>query len=288
VPRRKLACASTIAALVAAGCASTGSTSLITGSGSLTPLRPTSGYEVHEASEVADIDGLQMNLQHGFIRQEAAQDAIAARVGELTRCYSQAGAAVDFAAGVVTLRFVVDPRGDTSEVQVIESKLGNFEVERCLVSVGSTVRFPRPQGNAAATVEYDLEFRSTGAVPVQELPAGTLDAELPALHARLGAECKRLGADEVSVTLYVDAAGSVRSMGLASTETLDLEAASCLSAAVRRWRAHTGVVRDGVGRATVPVRTADLVAHRDSAEARRYARSAGRSTRTGRRPRPAR
>jgi hypothetical protein len=284
VPRRKLACASTIAAIWLAGCASQ-STSLTAASGSLTRGHRTSGYEVHEASETTDTDGLQVALQHGVIRQEAAQEAITARLRELTRCYGQAGPAMDFAGGVVSLRFIVDARGATTEVRVIESQLGNFEVERCLMSVGAAVKFPRPLGNATATVDYSLEFRSTGEVPVQELPAGQLDAELPALHARLYAECQRLGADQVSATVYFDAAGTVRSSGLASPEPVDAAAASCVSTVVRRWHLHAGAVHGGVGRVTVPLRAADLVAQYNAAEARRHARSSGRSSTRGRRPR---
>jgi hypothetical protein len=267
--------ASILAGLLAStGCATQSSGEGAESGRTLTRGRPTSGYEVREAAEASDTDGLQINLEHGVISQEAAQEAVMRRWNELTRCYGEAGDSTGFAGGPVSLRFVVDAQGATGEVRVTESRLGSFEVERCLVTVGRTVRFPRPQGNAGANIDYTLEFRSTGAIPVIDLPPGTLDGELPGLYAHLGGACAGLGADEVEATLYVDAAGRVRSAGLASSASIDDEPAACVVAALRRWTARTAAVQSGVGRVTVPLRGGELVAHREpSPEVRRYSRA---------------
>jgi TonB family protein len=283
VPRRNVVPAS-ILAMLAAGCATTDGPQVERPGRSLTRGKPTSGYEVHEAAEAGDTDDLQISLQHGFIKQEAAQEALARRLPELTRCYERAGAAMGFAGGQVTLRFEVNARGETSDVRVTESRLGNFEVESCLLGVGRTVRFPRPKGNAAATVEYPLEFRSTGDIAVMEVGTAALEPQLPALYARIASACAPLGAAEVSATFYVDAAGNVRSAGLASDEDLDAEAAGCVAAALRRWNVRLSEVQGGVGRVTVPLRSVDLVARREpSPEVRRYSRASA-TARARRRP----
>ena len=195
---------------------------------------------------------------------------------ELTSCYGEAGPAMGFASGPVTLRFLVDNRGSTTEVLVTETQLGSYEAERCLLAVGRTISFPRPQGNATAQIEYTLEFRSTGAIAVMELAPAELELELPALHARLAAACEHLGADEVAATLYIDAQGTVRSIGLASASAIDDEAGTCVSGAIRRWNVRLPAVQGGVGRVTVPLRSADLIASRDRApELKRYSRTSG-------------
>ena len=247
----------------------------------MTRGKPTSGYDVREASDTGDTDGLQISLEHGVISQEAAQQAVMAEWKELTRCYSEAGPAMGFAGGAVTLRFFVDGHGAITDVRIVESRVGNFEVERCLVGVGRKVRFPQPKGNALAQVDYTLEFRSTGAVAVLDLALDELSAELPALWARLAGACEGgLGADEVAATFYVDAAGAVRSVGLASAASLDESAGRCVSDSIRRWNVRLAAVQGGVGRVTIPLRNGDLVAHRDGAEARRYSRTtAGRARR---------
>lgn len=235
------------------------------------------GFEVREATDPTDntdTSDLQVSLQHGVIGQDAAQEAIMARWSELTRCYGKAGPAMGFAGGAVSLRFLVDAGGTTTDVRLVETRLGNFEAERCLLAVGRTVRFPRPTGNAEAQVDYTLEFRATGAIPVMELPAGHIEPALPALFGRLHAECERLGADQVTATVYLDAAGAVRSVGLASESSVDERAAACVAAAIRRWTARLEAVQGGVARVMIPLRSVDLVAHREpSPEVRRYSRA---------------
>jgi hypothetical protein len=283
VPRRQLRFASLLA-VVAAGCASTEATREGDWRGrSLTRGKPTSGYAVREAAEASDTDGLQISLEHGVISQEAAQEAVAGRLPELTRCYERAGAALAFAGGPVTLRFLVDAQGALTDVRVVESRLGNFEVESCLTEVGRGVHFPRPRGNAVATVDYSLEFRSTGTIAVIELGPEVLEAQLPALYTRL-ASCPHLGAEEVTATIYIDAAGNVRSAGLAADEPLDVTAATCVSASLRRWNVRLESVQGGVGRVTVPLRSVDLVARREpTPEVRRYSRASA-TGRARRRP----
>jgi hypothetical protein len=272
VARRSIVHASLLA-LCGLGCA----TAPADGDGppgrTVTRGKPTSGYQVREAAEVSDTDGLQLKMEQGLISQDAAQQAVMARWKELTRCYGEAGPAMAFAGGPVTLRFMIDAEGNTADVRVVDTRLGNFEVERCLVTVGRTVRFPRPQGNAAARVDYSLEFRPTGAIGVVDLPDDQLDAELPGLFAQLAGACDKLGAEQVQATIYVDAVGAVRSVGLASEEAIDDQSGGCVSGAIRRWSVRA-VVAGGVGRVTVALRGADLLGRgAPSPEVRRYSRA---------------
>jgi hypothetical protein len=245
-----------------AGCASTGTAA--ESSGSRSGRSATKGYEIHEAAEADENDGsrLQMRQDHGFISQEAAQEALTRRWGDLRRCYSEAGTATAFAGGQVKLRFVVSASGATSEVQVTETELGNFEVERCLVAAGRTIAFPRPRGNAAATVDYSLEFQSTGEVAVIDFPDDAAGSNLSALLGQqLGASCQSLGGEEVFATVYVDTAGTVRSAGLASSASLEDEAAACLARALRLATIPLGGVSGhSLGRLKIALRAADLLA----------------------------
>jgi hypothetical protein len=222
------------------------------------------GFEVQEASEATDTDGMQVRLDHGFISQEEAQEAVMARWPELRRCYREAGPASAFAGGQVSLRFVVDPTGATSAVQVVESRLGNFEVERCLVGVGRSIRFPRPQGAAVASVDYTLEFHASGETAVVDVPDGAVDTTT--LGEQLASQCEALSGGEVVATVYVDRRGAVRSAGLASSAPLEDSAGACLTQALRRSRIPAGQARNGaVARLRIAL-PADVVARRDTAE----------------------
>jgi hypothetical protein len=229
-------------------------------------------YEIQEATEASDTDELQVRLDHGFISQEAAQEAVMRHWSELRRCYDAAGPATAFAGGAVTLHFVVAPAGTIGALAVTESRLGNFEVERCLVGVGRQVTFPRPQGGADASVDYTLEFQSTGQIAVVDLADGQLDPNLPALLTHLGGRCEGLAGEEVLATLYVDATGAIRSNGLASASPLDPDAAACLSRALGQATVPAGLVASGtLGRLTVKLRS-DLLARREPVNVARPSR----------------
>lgn len=209
-------------------------------------------------------DDIDVKLEHGYISQDAAEDAVMARWNELTNCYKRARAATDFASGGVTLRFLVNAKGTATEVRIIDTRLGSFEVERCLIAVGQSTPFPQPQGGAIANVDYTMEFRSTGQIPVMDLPAGELDAQLPALLTRLNRDCARPSVEEISATLYIDSGGAVRSVGLASASRLDELTATCLSTSIQGWIIPTDALRGhGLGRITVDLHGSDLLARRD-------------------------
>jgi TonB family protein len=70
---------------------------------------------------------------------------------EIRSCYQRAGKAQRYAAGKVTLRFLVSGAGQTDDVLVVESNLGNYGVERCLVEVGRRITFKAPEGKKATT-----------------------------------------------------------------------------------------------------------------------------------------
>src|SRR6185436_2595866 len=180
-----------------------------------------------------DADGLQLTGEQGFLSQGDAEASIQRRWSELVRCYEEAGSARDFAGGPVKLRFFVDGQGRVADVHVLESRLGSFDVERCLVRIGRTIAFPRPQGGIQTSFEYSLEFRSSGVQPVVDLPDGALDQVLAASLAEITARCGSI-VGEVTATIYVDPMGTVLSVGLASSGPLPEELATCLAHSLRR------------------------------------------------------
>jgi len=180
-----------------------------------------------------DADGLQLTGEQGSLSQGDAEAAIQRRWSELVHCYEEAGTARDFAGGPVKLRFFVDVQGRVADVHVLESRLGSFDVERCLVRIGRTIVFPRPQGGMQTSFEYSLEFRSSGVQPVVDLPDGALDQTLAASLAEITARCGQI-VGEVTATIYVDSMGTVLSVGLASSGPLPEELAACLARSLRR------------------------------------------------------
>jgi hypothetical protein len=219
----------------------------------------TTGYEVHEATgEDTGGAGMDLNAEHGFLSQEDAEDAIKAHWQKLVACYQQAGPARDFASGMVRLRFLVDGQGRAGEVYVLESQLGLLEVERCLMATGRTIVFPRPQGGKVTTVDYSLEFRSSGEVAVVDVPDGEMARPFASWLPELAIDCHELPVDEVKATFYVEPRGHIRSVGFASARPLSEETTDCLSRSLRRWSLHPDRSR-ALRRGQVVVRREDLL-----------------------------
>jgi hypothetical protein len=232
--------------------------------GASAPGSRAAGWEVRPAAsepEEGYSGGVGMSAQEGSgsIDQEDAEEAINRNFARLSRCYAEAGDARDFADGGVTLRFLIGRDGRAKEVHVIESRLGSLEVERCLRNTALSIRFPRPHGQASATFEYSLEFRSTGEVPLVELPPDAAASSLPALLVRVAAGCRELGVDEVKATLYIDRAGKVRSVGFASKKPLPDVSAGCLAETIRASRIPVEIKGPAVGRTLISLRNQDVL-----------------------------
>ncbi len=65
-------------------------------------------------------------------------------------------------AGKVTTRMEVNAAGGVSWVRVMNSTLGDSNVEKCLIRVMQRMRFPKCQGGGTAEITYPWIFKSSG------------------------------------------------------------------------------------------------------------------------------
>jgi len=210
----------------------------------------------------ASAEPVSMRAERGSIDRDDAEEAITRHFGKLKRCYEAAGPAMGFAAGAVRLHFDVGVDGRTLGVNVIESRLGNFAVERCLSETAGTIRFPRPHGGARATFEYSMEFRSSEERSVVDLPEEAAAVVRPGIFVRLAADCGSLGVAELDATLYIDRRGQVLSAGLAARTAIPAESARCTVESLQRAPLPLigAPAGDAVARVTMTVTGANLVA----------------------------
>jgi hypothetical protein len=252
------------AAALLGACATTtpgGQPAGIGGSGAPAQIAPPRGPALPAPAQ----QSMEIQAEHGSLDREDVADAIDPHFPRLSRCYEDAEPTTDFASGQVTLRFVVGLDGTTASVHVRSSDLGSWEVERCLVTVASRIRFARPQGYGVASFEYSLEFRSTGAIPVVQLEPDALTGQLPAIGHRLLEDCGGLGINELRATLYVDRRGRVRSVGFGTPGPLDAERAACLVRSISREALTVAVHGASLGRVAISLRPEDAVAVRPPA-----------------------
>src|SRR5262249_58698292 len=119
--------------------------------------RPSSGIRAADPNPA----GMTVDNELGVLDTEDVEATLKDHFDDIRSCYQRAGKAQRYAGGRVMLRFIVGGDGIAQDVLVVESSLGNYDVERCLVEVGRRIAFHAPTGHKATTFEYPVEFRST-------------------------------------------------------------------------------------------------------------------------------
>ncbi|HVY36732.1 MAG TPA: AgmX/PglI C-terminal domain-containing protein [Polyangia bacterium] len=175
---------------------------------------------------VMDTDDVEATIQEHF--------------DDVRGCYARAGKAQKYAEGKVLLRFLVDGEGQAQDVWVLETTLGNYDVERCLVEVGRHIHFHAPGGNKPTTFEYPVEFRSSSRVEVLDIDGPKVDHDLASLMPQLAA-CGRVSDEQVNAIVYVEPNGVPGSVGLATAAAVDEDAGDCVVQTIRAFRMSIGL-----------------------------------------------
>jgi TonB family protein len=178
--------------------------------------------------------GASMNLDNeiGVLDTDDVEATMQEHFEDIRGCYGRAGKAQRYAGGRVLLRFLVNGNGSAQDVWVLESTLGNYDVERCLVQVGRKIRFHAPSGDKATTFEYPVEFRSTKQVEVLDVDGPKVEHDIAALLPQLAA-CGQLAAEGANAIVYVEPNGFPGSVGLATAAALDEDVGDCMVQTIR-------------------------------------------------------
>jgi TonB family protein len=179
--------------------------------------------------------GMNVQTELGVLETADVEEALQARVEDVRACYQRAGKAQDYAGGRVLLRFLVAGNGHVDDVWVVESSLGNYSVERCVVDIGRHVVFGAPSGKRATTFEYPIEFRSTNEMSVLDIDGMKIEHDVAAFLPQLAA-CGPVAKQAVAAIIYIEPNGFPGSVGLAAGTTLDEAAADCVVQTIRRWK----------------------------------------------------
>jgi TonB family protein len=187
---------------------------------------PYKAMTVENEAGVMDTDDVEATIQEHF--------------DEVRGCYARAGKAQKYAGGKVLLRFMVSGDGTTEDVRVLESTLGNYEVERCLVDVGRRIHFHAPNGNKPTTFEYPVEFRSGNRADVLEIDGPKVQHDLANLLPQLAA-CGSVADGQVNAIVWVEPNGVAGSVGLATDAAVDEDAGDCVVQTIRAYRMSIGL-----------------------------------------------
>jgi TonB family protein len=192
--------------------------------------RPTSS-----GIEPADTSGMEVDNELGVVETADVEAALANHFDAIRDCYQHAGKAQRYAGGRVALRFLINGDGTTQDVLVTESPLGNYEVERCVVSIGRKIVFRAPAGNKATTFEYAVEFRSSNQLAVLDIDGMKVEHDVAAFLPQL-ASCGQLAPEEANAIIYIEPNGLPGSVGIAANVPIDEDVGDCMVQTIRRWK----------------------------------------------------
>jgi TonB family protein len=217
------------------------------------------------------VPGMSVDSELGVLDTEEVDATLKQHFDDIRGCYHRAGKAQRYAGGRVMLRFLVGGDGISQDVLVVESTLGNYDVERCLVEVGRRIAFHAPVGHKPTTFEYPVEFRSTNQLAVLEVDGLKLDHDLSVFLPQL-AVCGQLAAEDASAIIYIEPNGFPGSVGLAAGTTLDEDVGDCMVQTIRGWKMSStlpGRVMRGTFSIPPVIATAEAAPRRTSGHRRR-------------------
>jgi TonB family protein len=199
---------------------------------------PEQAMKRRKLKQGADADpapAMQVDNELGVLDSDDVNATMRDHFDDVRGCYRRAGKAQRYAGGRVLLRFLVAGDGSAQDVLVVESTLGNYDVERCLVDVGRRITFHAPSGRKATTFEYPVEFRSTNQLVVLDAEGLNVEHDVSVFLPQLAA-CGQLAAQDASAVVYIEPNGHPGSVGLAADSTLDEDVGDCMVQTIRTWK----------------------------------------------------
>jgi hypothetical protein len=209
-----------------------------------TPIsaRATTRVVVEDDSEPSE--GVTFVNQRGRMEQAAIEAGLKPHTEALSDCYMTRVGKRRWLGGSVQLHWDISADGEITAVKLIESDLGAWPIEKCLIEVAKAARFAKPLGGDADFM-VPLTFSAKGVAQLWDETAGlrAVGGQLVKLDACLAEKKRgkviktRKAPDDVTITVYVGPRGAAQSVGFASQKSvLEADWADCAEKAALAWR----------------------------------------------------
>lgn len=228
--------------------------------------KPTTRVAVEDEPD----DGIEVMSTVGHVDPAVVTAALAPHRTALVSCYTERVGRRSWLGGHAMLRWVIAADGTVTRVVIVESDLGAWPIEKCMLDIAREISFGAPTGGPAE-LTLPLTFDAPANPETLDLIASAkaVGGELDSLAtcsggapspnerdprvggkviARRGAKPKAKppkpavptvrsrAPSEVSITLYLHGSGRVESVGFASaTGTLEDAWATCAEQVALSW-----------------------------------------------------
>lgn len=103
-----------------------------------------------------------LRVRHGSVDADKVREVVSSQRAELRSCYERALVENPNLSGTWTVRIVIAGNGTVGTASMQGSTLHWLSMERCLLQLVRTWRFPPPSDGKTAAVDYPFSFRREG------------------------------------------------------------------------------------------------------------------------------
>lgn len=177
------------------------------------------------------VNDMQVEGLVGELEDAAVQRTLQGSHAAMRRCYDEQAGRLHYVGGHIELKVRVLPSGKPKWVAIVDSNVGNTEIEQCVVGVLEKTAFPTPKGGEGElTCPIDFAARTPTGKWAGERIAGVLAKKKAALHACQGkAKAGTATLDALRMTLYIGPGGAPTSVGFAAEAPQDAKVTKCLA-----------------------------------------------------------
>lgn len=205
-----------------------------------TPAQPVHDNPADDEDADGGDDGMSVAGTKGHMDPKAIEAAVSPHQGELEGCFTSQVGKRRFLGGKVELKWQIGADGALTSVQIAQSDLGAWPVEKCLLDIARGMEFAKPKGGAT-DFSIPLEFVGKQSSTWWDEDAGTAAVKN---HLKDLAKCDKSGSppSDATITAYVGARGKIVSVGFATAQDAGLapEAwdawADCAEKRISAWQ----------------------------------------------------
>ncbi len=103
-----------------------------------------------------------LRVRHGSVEPDKVREVVSSHRAALLGCYQRAVAETPSLSGTCNVRIVVTGDGTVGSASMHPSNLHSLSLDRCVLQLVRSWRFPAPADGRAAAIEYPLAFRREG------------------------------------------------------------------------------------------------------------------------------
>ena len=211
-------------------------------------------------------DGVTFVKTKGSISKEKIESGLAPHAPALADCYMSKVGKRRWLGGHVVMQWFIKGDGSVSSVKMIESNLGSWAIEQCMLDIAWSATFGKPNGgDVDFTLPFDFSAKGGSAVWDEDQALRAVGGQLavlddcddfefepkpakPVRGKKVPPKKKEPDPDDkptrpekapsnVVMTLYVGPGGKLQSVGFASATTeVGQKWAACAEKAAQSWR----------------------------------------------------